>query len=173
MFRWKKLYSVFGIWTLYQQLPSESYTGRNGRLAANHGFCGLDASLLTWCKSEQAMWTHPDIGLMTARSQACRRLAATCGFLETTRLSQFISLLFISNQQVTCEDILDDLRDVFKLFIDRALFLDCLLIDPELCHTALNEKDLPYVLENTEQVSKGKTKDIKRLVSLSRLVRGL
>ena len=28
-------------------------------------------------KPEQAMRTHPDIGLMTARQQACSRLAAT------------------------------------------------------------------------------------------------
>ena len=27
------------------------------------------------------MRTHPDIGLMTARQQACRRLAAICAFL--------------------------------------------------------------------------------------------
>ena len=27
------------------------------------------------------MRTHPDIGLMTARQQACSRLAATCAFL--------------------------------------------------------------------------------------------
>lgn len=73
-------------------------------------------------------------------------------------------LLFASRQQVTCADILDVLRDVFKLFIERALFLDCLLIDPKSCHTALTEKDLPYVTETTEQVSKGKTKDMKRLV---------
>ena len=47
----------------------------------------LPASLLTTCsrlviiKPEQAMRTHPDIGLMTARQQACSRLAATFAFL--------------------------------------------------------------------------------------------
>ena len=47
----------------------------------------LASSLLTTCsrlviiKPEQAMRTHPDIDLMTARQQACSRLAATCTFL--------------------------------------------------------------------------------------------
>ena len=47
----------------------------------------LAPSLLTTCsklrtiKPEQAMRTHPDIGLMTARQQSYSRLAATCAFL--------------------------------------------------------------------------------------------
>ena len=47
----------------------------------------LASSLLTTCsrlvviKPEQAMRTHPDIVFMTARQQACSRLAATCAFL--------------------------------------------------------------------------------------------
>jgi hypothetical protein len=65
-------------------------------------------------------------------------------------------------QQVTCEDILDDLRDVFKLFINRTLFLDCLLVDPVSCYAALSGIDLPYVEENTEQAAKGKKKDGRR-----------
>ena len=45
--------------------------------------CRLASSLLTTCsrvviiEPEQAMQTHTDIGLMTARQQACSRLAAT------------------------------------------------------------------------------------------------
>ena len=47
----------------------------------------LATSLLTSCrrlviiKPEQAMRTHPDIGLMTARQQPCNRFAATSAFL--------------------------------------------------------------------------------------------
>ena len=68
----------------------------------------------------------------------------------------------ISLQQVTCEDILDDVREVLTLFIDRSLFLDCLLIDPESCYSALRGEDLPYVEESPLQVSKGKKKDGRR-----------
>ena len=66
---------------------------------------------------------------------------------------------------MTCEDILNELRDVFKLFIDRALFLDCLLIDPEPCNTALNDRDLPYITGNTEQAKT--KKDGRRSASLT------
>ena len=50
------------------------------------------SSLLTICsrlviiKPEQAMRTHADIGLMTARQQACSRLAVTCAFLGSVQL---------------------------------------------------------------------------------------
>ncbi|CAB4012661.1 Hypothetical predicted protein, partial [Paramuricea clavata] len=64
--------------------------------------------------------------------------------------------------QVTCEDILDDLRDVFKLFINWTLFLDCLLVDPASCYAALSGSDLSYVEENTQQAAKGKKKDGRR-----------
>ena len=68
----------------------------------------------------------------------------------------------LDKEQVTCEDVLDDLRDVFKLFIDRTLFLDCLLIDPEFCYAALRGEDPLCVEDNTQQGSKGKKKDGRR-----------
>ena len=59
----------------------------------------LTASLSTACsrlvtiKPEQAMWTHPDISLMTARQQACSRLATTCAFLAMYALVYIMQLL--------------------------------------------------------------------------------
>ena len=51
---------------------------------------------------------------------------------------------------------------MLRLFIDRTLFLDCLLIDPESCYSALRGEDLPYVEESPSQVSKGKKRDGRR-----------
>ena len=68
-------------------------------------------------------------------------------------------LVYCFLQQVICEDILNDLRDVFKLFIDRTLFLDCLLIDPESCYVALRGEDPPGHEDSTQQASKVKKKD--------------
>ena len=65
----------------------------------------LASSLLTTCnrfviiKLEQAIRTHPDIGLMTARQQSCSRLAATCVFLAVlvSMLPQRCFPFFLSN----------------------------------------------------------------------------
>jgi hypothetical protein len=82
----------------------------------------------------------------------------------TCRIVFIYIVVHCFRQQVTCEDILDELRDVFKLFIDRSLFLDCLLIDPDPCYAVLRGEDLSFVEDNTEEqaASKVKRKDGRR-----------
>ena len=75
----------------------------------------LAASLLTTCSRlviihpEQAMRTHPDIGLMmTVSKQACSRLAATCAFLAIRVVWKYIFKRSYKNfkNQSNCNNVL-------------------------------------------------------------------
>ena len=77
------------------------------------------------------------------------------------------SLQFHFFQQVTCDDVVDELRQVFRQFVDRAVYLDCLLVDQDACYAALKDRELPYVDEEQESKGKKSRKDGRRFEYIS------
>ncbi|XP_046845150.1 coiled-coil domain-containing protein 180-like [Xenia sp. Carnegie-2017] len=77
----------------------------------------------------------------------------------------------LDKEQVTCDDVVDELRQVFRQFVDRAVYLDCLLVDQDACYAALKDRELPYVDEEQESKGKKSRKDGRRSRSFSKSIR--
>ena len=87
------------------------------------------------------MRTHPDIGLMTTRQQACSRLAATCAFLAMWGLHSQPSLLRydIPRNKRDIKNLLEILIYVLKVLSNGQSFLTVAF------HIVLNVK-IPFEL---------------------------